>query len=71
MRYQYVQNKVGALKVKIMPSSTYSESDTKVISKLIGERVGHDFEIDFEIVKEIPLTSRGKFKRLIREIDES
>lgn len=69
MRYQYYQNKVGLVKVKILPSASYSDKDTQTIYQLIKDRIGHDFDIDCEIVKEIPLTTRGKFKRLIQETE--
>ena len=68
MRYQYVQTKRGELLIKIMPGQEFSEADKCNITNEFKARIGHDFAIAYDVVDDIPLTARGKFRRVIQEI---
>ena len=68
MRYQYIQDQVGALTIRIMPGPGFTESDKTQIQVEHEKRIGHDFNMKFEIVDNIDLTPRGKLLRVVQNI---
>lgn len=70
-RFQYYQNKPGQLEFRIVPSPAYTERDTDVILTTFRQKLAGALEIQVHCVPDIPLTPRGKFKRLIVETSTS
>lgn len=67
-RYQYFQEKKGAFVLKIQPAQGFAESDRKGIEDAYSNKVGDSLDCKVELVREIPLTARGKLKMLDSKI---
>ena len=70
-RYQYHQKKPGEMELRLMISADFSEQDMNALKLAFAGRVGDELNITVKIVDDIPLTSRGKLRRLIQEIQTS
>jgi phenylacetate-CoA ligase len=67
-RYQYHQNRAGILNLRLMVTANFTAIDEQMIRQAYQNKVGAELEVNLIIVEEIPLTPRGKLKRLIQEI---
>lgn len=65
-KWQIIQNKIGAIEIKIIKGNNYSTDDEKEIIEKIT-RVS-DLDITFNYVKSIPITGRGKHLFLVQNI---
>jgi len=65
---QIVQNKIGEINIKIVKDINFSDFDKKKIISNAKERLGHDFNLYFDIVGQIPRTKNGKLKFVISNI---
>jgi phenylacetate-CoA ligase len=61
-RYQFYQDTPGEAILNIMPSDNFAERDKEAIKKEFNEKFNGNVIVEIKIVKEIPLTKRGKFK---------
>ncbi len=68
VRYQYFQCQPGVLEIRLMVTPRFGENDCAELVKAYLRKVGDELEIQTKIVDEIPLTARGKLRRLIQEI---
>ena len=68
IRYQYIQDEIGKVIIRIMPGPSFSDDDKHQIRSEHEKRIGHDFDLVIEIVANIELTSRGKLRRIIQNI---
>lgn len=68
IRYQYVQDEIGKVVIRIMPGPEFSDEDKRQIRTEHENRIGHDFDLVIEIIPNIELTSRGKLRRVIQNI---
>jgi phenylacetate-CoA ligase len=68
-KYQYYQKKEGELIIKIIPNEEFNKQDEKRIRDNIYQRVGNNLDILIKYVGSIPLTSSGKFKLIIQDLD--
>lgn len=68
IRYQYFQDRPGILEIRLMVTSNFSKEDENLVCVAYKRKVGDELEIHTIIVDEIPLTDRGKLKRLIQNI---
>lgn len=66
--YQFVQTKVGHLRVNLVPVCNVSDPERLALEKLFQDRVGCAFDVEAVIVKELTFTQRGKYRLLIQEI---
>lgn len=64
VRYQYVQDAIGACILKVMPTPDFTEQDRLAIEKAYNRKVGEQVVFTVHVVREIPLTARGKLKLL-------
>ncbi|MBN1551182.1 phenylacetate--CoA ligase family protein [bacterium] len=71
VRYQYHQKKPGLLTIKMMVDDIYSSEDDFSIKQAYKRKLGDVLDISLEIVPDIPLTSRGKFRKLVQEIPDA
>lgn len=68
IRYQYFQSRPGFLQLRILPGTGFGQADIDELLKAFERRVAQELSVEVVLVDEIPLTSRGKFKRLIQQI---
>lgn len=61
---QIIQQSLNLITVRYVPAENYNKTAAANLTELIRERMG-DVKVDFEEVKEIPRTSRGKFRAVI------
>ena len=66
---QLVQTDVDRLLVRIQPGGEFGEHQRQHLTRELKARLGADMRIDFELVDELPRTSRGKFKWVISQVD--
>lgn len=68
LRYQYYQDRIGHLVIKVIPTESFNESDKiRIKDKYLNKTTG-ELDIDVEIVKDISLTKRGKYKLFVSDI---
>lgn len=68
VRYQYYQNKPGIMTLRLMVAPGFAEKDEKMIVEAFERKTGDELDIKVLVVEEIPLTERGKLKRLVQDI---
>ncbi len=68
-RYQYYQQEAGRMELRVMVNETFGEADQQALIEAFREKTGDELDIALRIVEDIPLTSRGKLRRLIQKID--
>lgn len=69
-RYQYYQNTPGVMELRVMAAEGFGEEDIKRLSVAIARKLGDELTVNVKVVADIPLTKRGKCRRLIQEIPE-
>ena len=67
-KLQFIQEKEGVLKIKIMKGASYSEKDEKAIFEDLYKNFGKTLDIEIEYVDYIPLTKMGKHRYLIQKL---
>lgn len=65
--FQVIQERVGAIQLRIVPGPGFNEGVQQKICQALTEK-GADLEIEVEVVKEIPLTSGGKRRFVVRTV---
>jgi phenylacetate-CoA ligase len=70
-RLQFHQKKQGEASLKVVPKKEFNNNDKILLEKEFNEKLNGSVSIDIELVKEIPLTARGKYKYIIQEIKKS
>jgi phenylacetate-CoA ligase len=68
LRYQYFQSQPGQLELRILPGEGFGEADVRALHQAFQNRVTDELVVAVKVVDEIPLTARGKLRRLIQEI---
>lgn len=68
-QFQFQQQEVGELLMRIVRKEGYSDKDTSRIIKALEQKLGTQFDIEIEFVEKIERTQRGKFRFLIQELD--
>ncbi|PYP85889.1 MAG: CoF synthetase [Blastocatellia bacterium AA13] len=66
---QFYQREKGKVELRIKRKPSYSEQDSKRIIAALSEKMGDTMEISLSFPDEIPLTPRGKFRFVIREME--
>jgi phenylacetate-coenzyme A ligase PaaK-like adenylate-forming protein len=67
-RYQYYQDNKGELELRVMPTPEFSDKDVNELLQKFKRRVGDELAIKVVRVSDLPLTNRGKLRRLIQAI---
>lgn len=68
---QIIQEDYENIIIKIIPTDSYSDSDSKHLKKEFKERMGADMNIEIKIVENLERTKSGKFKWVISKVDKS
>ena len=68
MRYQYYQDTPGVMEIRIIPLDSFGERDIISIQNAFAAKTGDELVVRIKIVDDIPLTMRGKLRRLVQEI---
>jgi phenylacetate-CoA ligase len=68
-RCQLVQEKIGELTVRVLPRPGFNEADAQELSRQLWKRLGTDFKIGVETVKELPLTVSGKERFIVSKVN--
>jgi hypothetical protein len=63
-----VQEKVNAFKLRIVPTSSFTENNLAPMIETIRERFGRDTSIGLDYVESIPFTRGGKYKLVVSEV---
>ena len=69
VRYQYVQDTPGACELRLMVAPGFAQRDRLAIASAYHDKVGQQIDVEVCIVDDIPLTARGKLKRLQSSLD--
>jgi phenylacetate-CoA ligase len=67
-RYQYYQKQVGILELRVMLLPGFTSKDLEQLQDAYRHKVGDELDVFVKPVDDIPLTPRGKLKRLIQEL---
>jgi phenylacetate-CoA ligase len=62
---QIIQETLHRIRVKIVPTETFNETDVADIIARVQQRLSAEVEVIVEPVAEIPRTKSGKFKAVI------
>ncbi len=65
---QIVQERIDALRIRVVRRPGYSDADTRLLLDAFKERVGEEMEIQVEFVDAIPLGPRGKFRWVVSRV---
>lgn len=65
---QLVQTDLDRLLIRIVPGAAFSEGDRQHLIRELKARLGEDMRIEFELIDELPRTSRGKFKWVVNDV---
>jgi phenylacetate-CoA ligase len=66
---QIVQTHLDRIVVRLIPRADYTEKHGTVLIRDLKARLGDDMRVEIELLKELPRTSRGKFKWVISQVD--
>ncbi|PKO09641.1 MAG: hypothetical protein CVU40_10125 [Chloroflexi bacterium HGW-Chloroflexi-2] len=67
---QIIQENLSFVRVKVVPSEGFNQSDEIEIQKRIDQRLGASITVVIETVDEIPRTKAGKFKAVISHVQK-
>lgn len=68
-QFQFHQNQPGRVTLRLVPREAgLSEETLASIGRRLLVKLGDDVELGFEIVRDIPLTQRGKHRFLVQEL---
>ncbi len=67
-RYQCYQDTPGAMQLRIMPLPGFVSKDGERILTAYRRKLHGELEVELVVVKDIPLTERGKLVRIVRDI---
>ena len=67
LKYQIIQEKIGKIKLIIIPNKIFNESNKSELTLSINSRINDRLSFEVVIVNELFLTTRGKCKLLIKE----
>ena len=71
LRYQYVQDRPGIVELHVMHDSRFSVAEEQALLAAFRRKLGDELEFEIRRVANIPLTSRGKLRRLIQNLPEA
>lgn len=69
-RAQIVQESLRQIRVRIVPGVGFVPAHQESIRHELEKRLGRDLEYAFELVEEIPVGARGKFRAVISQISK-
>lgn len=69
--FQVIQNEYGSLYVRLLAPGGISQECKKEILDRIKYHTGYEFNIEFEILTEMPMSSTGKFRLCVSNVKEA
>ena len=70
LNYQFYQEKKGIVELRLIVNEKYNRKDEEQILIALNKKAGHAILFSIKIVDGLELTQRGKFKKLIKRIDD-
>jgi phenylacetate-CoA ligase len=67
---QIVQETLHRIRVKVVPSEGFTDSDITDIQHRVAQRMGPEVEVVVELVNQIPRTAAGKFQAVVSLLRE-
>lgn len=67
VRYQYVQRYPGRVELRLVVMPNFTHIDQERLVEAFARKVGSELEVKLVVCDSIPLTSRGKLRRVVRE----
>jgi phenylacetate-CoA ligase len=71
VRYQYHQSRPGQMQIRLMVTPEFTQKDRSRIQEAYAGKVGRGFDVRAVVVPDIPLTARGKLRRLDSQLTAS
>ena len=68
---QIIQERLDHIRVKIVPTKAFNQTDKDDIVRRVQTRLGPDMQVTIETVTTIPRTASGKYKAVVSLIKES
>ncbi|GAH16812.1 unnamed protein product, partial [marine sediment metagenome] len=68
-QFQFYQKEKGKVVFQFIPKQSCNDSIIQDVKARLLAKLGDDTELEMKQVKEIPLTSRGKHRLLVQELD--
>lgn len=68
--YQFVQNEYGKCTVNVVPDDDFDMGRIELIKTRITNKLGPGFKCTIEVVNEVPLTARGKYRMFVQNIKQ-
>jgi phenylacetate-CoA ligase len=68
VRYQYRQSEIGKCEICLVVAPGFTDADRQAIEDAYQRKAGDEVEFMVGIVDSIPLTNRGKLRRLVSEL---
>lgn len=68
---QVIQEALGLIRVKVVPSAGFGESDVNDVVHRIQQRLGPSVEVQVEPVASIPRSKSGKFQAVVSNLPKS
>ncbi len=68
VRYQYVQDEPGRIELRLMVTERFCDEDAKHLQRAFDDKVGSELSVTQRVVDDIPLTPRGKLRRLVQNM---
>lgn len=69
-RFQFYQQEMGKAVLRLMSRKEFTEKDKKAIEKEFNEKFSGALVVQAEVVEDIPLTDRGKYKFIDQQIEK-
>jgi phenylacetate-CoA ligase len=67
IRYQYFQQERGSLEIRLMVNPDFSDADRARIVRAHQRKLWGELEVSARVVEDLPLTGRGKHRRVVCE----
>ena len=68
-QFQFIQDKIGSLELRLKTTNDYSPLNDKLIVQLIKEKLGEDMNIIIKHVDDIEVSISGKYRWVISNVD--
>jgi phenylacetate-CoA ligase len=68
-QFQFVQEKPGAVTLKILRKKSFTEHDLRLVHRDLEQKFGDMVDVTIEFVDSLERTARGKFSLLVQKLD--
>jgi phenylacetate-CoA ligase len=68
-KYQFYQTSIGSCELLLIVNSDFTNLDFKNVASAFQDKVGNELDINCKIVKDIPLTNRGKHQFIVVKLE--